>query len=102
MCGTFVAAEVLEPTHGWAAFRESEAVVALVWERLSNWQYMNLTSNSSIWGASTTDAWFYLWFSDEGDIVEAIVELGPEQDATLHALLHELNVRFGVQRSAAP
>ena len=55
---------VVEPNGGWSSFAHSEELVTWLWEHLKTWQYLNFTSNTSIWEHQEDGSTVYIAFAD--------------------------------------
>ena len=67
----------LAPTGGWDSFAESAVLTAALWAQLppTDWRYLNLTSDSSVW-ESRQDASMVQVFSEGERITEFAVQPG--------------------------
>ena len=54
----------LSPKSGWREFQRTEELTAWLWDQLSNWHYMNLTSNMSAWENREDASMVYISYVD--------------------------------------
>lgn len=91
----------LEPPSGWAMFAHSEALVDLVAEVLSSWQYLSFTSDTSTWEDPDEGCLVTFAFESTAKIGEFHV-VAPSTTAlarSLGALLEQLRETYGIQES---
>jgi hypothetical protein len=83
----------LKPPNGWSAFNASRALTELLWQRCRDWQYLNPTSDTSIW-EDPTEAGASIYVAYEGEeIVELVLNVG-ERDGATAEVASELAKRF--------
>jgi hypothetical protein len=91
----------LSPTTGWDHFSKTSLVIEVLWRRLRNWTYLNLTSNTSVWEAPEGQGYTVFVAFEEGRVCELIVNpgsTGAKRNGTIDGLLSELSSRFAIQR----
>jgi hypothetical protein len=81
------------PPNGWGAFKDSRALTDFLWEHCRSWQYLNPTSDTSIW-EDPEEAGASIFVAYEGEEVVELVLNASESDGATAEVASELAKRF--------